>query len=105
MEIRKTIIWHIQQHNTLYFGKYVIFKDFRKISYGGGHVEFKLIQEMDSGLFRNGYLHARWEADQIGAQSEAGALSGCDTDRGRHGVKDGEHDGGEDGEGGDFIKW
>ncbi len=49
------------------------------------------------------FLHAG-EAHQIGAQSEAGALAGCNTNTRAHRVKDGEHNRGEHGEGGHLIE-
>ncbi len=65
---------------------------------------FILIHEMDSGLFKNRYLHTCGEAHQICAEAEACALSCSNTDGGRDRVKDGKHNGGEDGERGDLIK-
>ena len=65
---------------------------------------FDLIHEMYSGLFKNGYLQTCGEAHQICAQSEAGALSCSNTDRGRDRVKNGKNDGGEHSERGDLIQ-
>ena len=65
---------------------------------------FDLIHEMDSGLFKNGYLQTCGEANEICAQSEAGALSCSNTDRGRDCIKNGKNDGGEHGERGDLIQ-
>ena len=59
---------------------------------------------MDSGLRKNGYLHAGREADEVSAETEAGTLTGGNTNRGRDRIKDGKHNGGEDGEGGDLIE-
>ncbi len=49
------------------------------------------------------FLHAR-EANEVCAQSEAGALAGRNTNRGAHRVEDGEHNRGQDGEGGHLIQ-
>jgi hypothetical protein len=65
---------------------------------------FILIHELDSGLFKNGYLQTCGETNEVGAETEAGTLTGSDADGGRDSVKDGKHDGGEDGERGDLIK-
>ena len=59
---------------------------------------------MDSGLFKNRYLHAGGEADEVSAETEAGTLTGSHTNRGRDSVEDGKDDRSEDGEGGDLIK-
>ncbi len=50
-----------------------------------------------------GFLHAR-EAHQIGAESEAGALAGRNTNTRAHRIKDGKHNRGEHGEGGHLIE-
>jgi len=65
---------------------------------------FILIRETDSSLFKNGYLQAGREADEVGAETEAGTLTGSHANGGRDSVKDGKDDGGEDGEGGDLIE-
>ena len=59
---------------------------------------------MDSGLFKNGYLQTCWKANEVGSESKSGSLTCSNTDGGRDRVKDGKHDGGEDGERGDLIK-
>ena len=59
---------------------------------------------MDSRLFKNGYLQTCWEANEVCAQAKSGSLTRSNTDGGRDSVKDGKHDGGEDGERGDLIK-
>ena len=50
-------------------------------------------------------LHTCGEADEIGTETEACTLAGCDANGWRDGIKDGEDDRSENGEGGDFIKW
>ncbi len=50
-------------------------------------------------------LHTCWEANEIGTETEAGTLAGGDTNRWRDGIEDGEDNGGENGESGNFIKW
>ena len=49
-------------------------------------------------------LEVHGEADQIGAKSKTCALSCGNTDRGRDGVQDGKHDGGQNGQGGNLIQ-
>lgn len=64
------------------FGKYVILN----ILENGCRVEvvpyFILIHEMDSGLSKNGYLHVRWESNEVGAETKAGTLTGSNADGG-----------------------
>jgi len=45
------------------------------------------------------------EADEVGTQTEAGTLTGRNTDGGRDSVQNGKDDRGEDGESGDLIQW
>ena len=49
------------------------------------------------------YLHACRKAHQICAESEAGALTCRNSHARAHSIKDGKHNGGENGEGGDLI--
>ena len=58
---------------------------------------------MDLCLFKNGYLQTGRKANEICAQSEAGALSSRNSHARAHSIKDGKHNGGEDSEGGDLI--
>lgn len=46
-----------------------------------------------------------WEADKVGTQTEAGTLTGRNTNGGRDSIQDGEDDRGEDSEGRDLIQW
>ena len=59
---------------------------------------------MDLCLFKNGYLQTGRKANEICAQSEAGALSSRNSHARAHSIKDGKHNGGENGEGGDLIQ-
>lgn len=59
---------------------------------------------MDSGLFKNGYLHTCGKAHQIRSKAEACALSRRYTDGGRDSIKDSKDNGSENGERGDLIK-
>jgi hypothetical protein len=65
---------------------------------------FILIHEMNTGLSKNGYLHVRWESNEVGAETKAGTLTGSNADGGRDSVQDSKHDSGENGERGDLIK-
>lgn len=58
---------------------------------------------MDLCLFKNGYLQTGRKANEICAQSEAGALSCRNSHARAHRVKDGKHNSGENSEGGDLI--
>lgn len=48
-------------------------------------------------------LHAGREADQVGADTEAGTLAGSHADTGRHNIQDGEHGSGNHGQCQDLI--
>ena len=48
-------------------------------------------------------LHAGREADQVGADTEAGTLAGSHADTGRHNIQDGKHSGSDHGQGQDLI--
>ena len=70
----------------------------------GGITHFDLIHEMDSCLFKNGYLQTGRKANEICAESEPGSLSCSNTHARADSIKDGKHNGGENSEGGNLIQ-